>query len=387
MRPLEGVRILDLTRLLPGPFGSLVLRDLGARVDKIEDAGAGDYLRYTQPQKGGTSVAFAALNRGKRSAVVDLKNGDGRAAFERLVGSYDVLFEQFRPGVLDRLGLGHAALRERYPALIICALTGYGQSGPLRDRAGHDLNYLARAGVLGLQGPADRPPQVPGTQLADVSGGLWCALAIVAALRRRDRTGEGETLDIAMTDGVIGFASIGMTSALAGAPPARGGDVLTGGLAPYQTYFAKDGAPMTLASLEPKFWMAFAAATGLDADPTALLPGDHQDALRERIAEVFAGRTRSEWEAFAVEHDCCVEPVLRPDEARDDAQLTARGVFFDQERGGETLTLFRTPVSDRDEQPPPAPDKGADTREVFADAGFSEEEIAKLLESGAIREA
>lgn len=384
MRPLDGVRILDLTRLLPGPFGSLALRDLGAQVDKIEDAGAGDYLRYMQPQKGGTSVAFAALNRGKRSAVVNLKNAEGRAAFERLVGSYDVLFEQFRPGVLDRLGLGHALLRERHPGLIICALTGYGQNGPLRDRAGHDLNYLARAGILGLQGPTDRPPQVPGTQLADISGGLWAALAIVAALRRRDKTGEGETLDIAMTDGVVGFASIGMTSALAGSPPERGADVLTGGLAPYQTYVAKDGAPMTLGSLEPKFWMAFASATGLDADPSALLPGEHQAALRERIAEVFAGRTRAEWEAFGAEHDCCVEPVLRPEETADDPQLAARGVFFEQERAGETLTLFRTPVSDRDEQPPPAPDKGADTRQVFRDAGFSDEEIASLLESGAI---
>ena len=387
MRPLDGVRILDLTRLLPGPFGSLVLRDLGAQVDKIEDAGAGDYLRYMQPQKAGTSVAFAALNRGKRSAVVNFKHAEGRAAFERLVGSYDVLFEQFRPGVLDRLGLGHQVLREHHPSLIICALTGYGQDGPLRDRAGHDLNYLARAGILGLQGPTDRPPQVPGTQLADVSGGLWAALAIVAALRRRDATGEGDILDIAMTDGIVGFASIGMTAALAGAPPTRGRDVLTGGLAPYQTYFAKDGAPMTLASLEPKFWMAFAAATGLDADPTALLPGDHQDALRDRIAEVFAGRTRSEWEAFAEEHDCCVEPVLAPEEVIDDAQLAARGVFFEQERAGETLTLFRTPVSDRDEHPPPAPDKGADTRQVFLDAGFSEDEIAALLESGAIGQA
>ncbi|HHH27201.1 MAG TPA: CoA transferase [Polyangiaceae bacterium] len=387
MRPLDGVRVLDLTRLLPGPFGSLVLRDLGAQVDKIEDAGAGDYLRYMQPQKAGTSVAFAALNRGKRSAVVDLKNAEGRAAFERLVGHYDVLFEQFRPGVLDRLGLGHDTLRAKFPSLIICALPGYGQNGPLRARAGHDLNYLARAGILGLQGPTDGPPQVPGTQLADISGGLWSALAIVAALRRRDQTGQGAVLDISMTDGVVGFASIGMTAALAGSPPTRGDDVLTGGLAPYQTYFAKDGAPMTLASLEPKFWLAFAAATGLDPDPTALLPGEHQLALRERIAGVFATRTRSEWEAFAAEHDCCVEPVLKPEEVKGDAQLAARDVFFEQERAGETLTLFRTPVSDREEQPPPAPDKGADTRQVFLDAGFSSDEIDALLDSGALKDS
>ena len=143
---------------------------------------------------------------------------------------------------------------------------------------------------------------------------------------------------------------------------------------------------MTLASLEPKFWMAFASATGLDPDPTALLPGDHQAALRDEIAAVFASKTRAEWEAFGAEHDCCVEPVLGPSEARDDPQLKARRLFFEQERAGETLTLFRTPVSDRDEQPPPAPDKGADTKAVFRDAGFSEDEIAALIESGAIRE-
>jgi alpha-methylacyl-CoA racemase len=387
MQPLHGVRILDLTRLLPGPFGSLVLGDLGAQVDKIEDAGGGDYLRYMQPQKGGTCVGFAALNRGKRSAVIDLKNPAGREAFLELAGHYDVLFEQFRPGVLDRLGVGHELLRARHPRLIICALTGYGQTGPLRDRAGHDLNYLARAGLLGLQGPTDRPPQVPATQLADVSGGLWAALAIVAALRKRDATGVGEVLDIAMSDGLLGFASLGVTAALNGAPPKRGDDVLTGGLAPYQTYISKDGHAITLASLEPKFWLKFAGATGLDLDPTALLPGEHQAELRKRIAAVFAGKSRAEWTAFGAEHDCCVEPVLAPDELADDPHLVARKLFFVQERQGERVTMFRTPVSDPNVDSAPAPDKGADTRAIFAEAGFSADRIAALLDAGALKES
>src|SRR5580704_6915913 len=198
--PLAGIRVLDLSRLLPGPFASLVLADLGARVDKIEDPAGGDYLRAMPPLRGDTSSMFLALNRNKRSACLDLKMERGRAALLKLTARYDVLLEQFRPGVLDRLGLGHRTLLETNPRLIVCALTGYGQDGPLANRAGHDLNYLARAGVLGMQGPAGAPPQPPGFQLADVGGGLWCVVAILAALRERDRTGKGSVIDVAMSE-------------------------------------------------------------------------------------------------------------------------------------------------------------------------------------------
>src|SRR5262249_25285442 len=188
-----------------------------------------------------------------------------------LLGTYDVLFEQFRPGVLGRLGIGHADLRAAHPRLVICALTGYGQTGALATRAGHDLNYLARAGVLGAQGPADGPPTVPGFQVADISGGMWCVIAILAALAERARTGEGQVLDIAMTDGVLGFATTALGAAMAGSPPARGGEALSGGIAPYNTYLSKDGHPITLAALEPKFWMTFCAAVGIEASMEAFL--------------------------------------------------------------------------------------------------------------------
>lgn len=382
-KALEGIRILDLTRLLPGPFGTLVLSDLGARVDKIEDAGAGDYLRHTGPQRGGMSLPFAALNRGKRSAVLDLKNPAGREAFLRLLGSYDVLVEQFRPGVLDRLGLGHETLRKARPRLVICALTGYGQTGPLRDRAGHDLNYLARAGVLGLQGPTDRPPQVPGFQAADVSGGMWCVIAILAALRHRDATGEGQVIDVAMTDGVVGLGGLGIMMGL-GDPKPRGDDLLNGGIAPYRTYRSKDGAMMTLASLEPKFWLRFAGATGLEGDLEALMPGPHQAKLVERVAEVFASKTRAEWEAFAEDHDCCVEPVLMASELRDDPHLAARGVFGEVDVGGEPVPVFRLPVTSREGNLAPPPKRGAHSREMLREAGLSEEELEELAQSGAL---
>lgn len=385
MRPLADVRVLDLSRLLPGPFATLVLADLGASVDKIEDAGGGDYLRVMPPQVAGVSVAFQLLNRGKRSAVLDLKKPEGKAAFLRLLGSYDVLFEQFRPGVLDRLGLGHAALRAAHPRLIICALTGYGQTGPLAHRAGHDLNYLARSGVLGAHGPADRAPQVPGFQLADVSGGMWSVIAIQAALMERARTGQGAVIDIAMTDGVLGFAIPAMASALAGAPQTRGAETLSGGIAPYSTYTSSDGHPMTLAALEPKFWMSFCAGVGLEVTMEALVPGPHQQALREKVAAIFAAKTRAEWISFAREHDCCLEPVLAPDELARDPHLAARDLFFTLPSDRGDIPQIRLPVTPKDTSFTPPPRSGEHTRAIFADAGLSNEEIDALIKSGAAR--
>lgn len=386
MRALEGVRVLDLSRLIPGPFATLVLSDLGARVDKIEDRAVGDYLRFGEPQRAGAAAAFHALNRGKRSAVVDLKDPGGRAAFERLIVHYDVLLEQFRPGVLDRLGLSHRALLARHPRLVICALTGYGQSGPLRDRAGHDLNYLARSGLLAAHGPAEGPPQVPGFQLADVSGGMWCVIAVLAALRRRDATGAGEVCDVAMTEGVLGFSALQIAAALAGAPIARGGEILTGGIAPYNTYTSKDGATVTLGSLEPKFWFTFAKLTGVDPDPTALLPGPHQPALKALLTEVFARRTRQEWIDFGAANDCCVEAVLTAEEIRSDAHLGARGMFFEQTVDGESIVAFRTPVSPTELTRARAPRRGEHTREIFREGGFDDSEIDALVAAGAVEE-
>lgn len=387
MRPLRGLRVLDLSRLIPGPFATLVLADMGATVDKVEDPGGGDYLRHMPPAVAGASGAFHALNRGKRSLVLDLKRPEGRELLLRLLAGYDVLFEQFRPGVLDRLGLGHATLRERFPRLVICALTGYGQTGPLAHRAGHDLNYLARAGILGFQGPAGAPPQVPGFQMADVSGGLWSVIAILGALRERDRTGHGAVLDVAMADGVLGFASFSLGGLFAGQTSPRGDEPLAGGIAPYNTYLSSDDQPITLAALEPKFWASFCAGAGLEPDMTALFPGPHQAALKERLAALFRTRTRAEWEAFNAQHDCCVEPALAPSELRADPHLAARGLFFDVSVDGAPVGQFRTPVTPSpDEAPPaPAPRSGQHTDEVLAEAGLGEGEIAALRASGVVR--
>jgi alpha-methylacyl-CoA racemase len=382
---LDGIRVLDLTRLLPGPLASLVLADLGAAVDKVEDPGAGDYLRFTPPQAYGTSVAFQALNRGKRSLILDLKHPEGVATLGRLVERYDIVFEQFRPGVLDRLGMGHQKMLERSPRLIVCALTGYGQHGPLRDRAGHDLNYLARAGLLGLMGPADGAPQPPSFQLADVGGGLWCVIGILAALRERDRSGRGSIVDIAMSESVIPFATSALSRLLGGEVPARGGEILTGGVAPYNTYRTKDGEFVSLGALEPKFLRAFCEGVGLEPDLSALMPGPHQTELKRAYAEVFAARTRAEWEAFAAERDCCLEPVLRPDELLTDAHLDARNAFFPADPVSERAAQFRTPVTPPDLVPGRSPTAGEHTDAILADSGFGEAEIAALRASGAVR--
>ena len=386
MRPLQGTRVLDLSRLLPGPFATLVLADLGATVDKLEDTGGGDYLRHMPPHTGGESAAFQLLNRGKRSLVLDLKKPAAREALRRMLLGYDVLFDQFRPGVLARLGLGHDELLALHPKLVICALTGYGQTGELSQRAGHDLNYLARSGILGAHGPADGPPEVPGFQLADISGGMWCVIGILAALAERDRTGEGRVVDVAMTDGVLGFAMMAIGGALAGQEVKRGDEALTGGIAPYNTYLSSDGHPITLASLEPKFWSAFCAGVGIEVDMTALFPGPHQAAIKERIAAIFASKTREEWARFGADHDCCLEPVTLPHEIEDDPHLASRGLFFRMSTPRGEIPQLRTPVTPRDTDFSPPPRAGEHTRAVLREAGLGDAEIDALVQAGAARE-
>lgn len=390
MNPLEGVSVLDLSRLLPGPLASLVLGDLGARVDKIEDTAGGDYLRVMPPHLGqgadATSSAFLALNRNKRSAVIDLKKPEAKEMFLRLVRSYDVLLEQFRPGVLDRLGLSHATLLEANPRLVICALTGYGQTGPLASRAGHDLNYLARGGVLGQQGPSDRPPAVPGFQLADVSGGLYAVIGIMGALMERARTNQGQVVDVAMIETAMPFAIAGFGLSFGNHEVSRGNEALTGGIAPYQTYATKDGGAMSLASLEPKFWMQFCAGVGRSVDMSDLMPGEHQVELKAALVKIFADKTRDEWIAFAKERDCCLEPVLTPEEARNDPHLVARKMFFHlaTDTWG-SIPQMRTPLTSPDRKHSPPPKSGEHTDAILRDAGIADDVIAKLRAAGAIR--
>ena len=383
--PLSGIKVLDLSRLLPGPLATLVLADLGAQVDKVEDTAGGDYLRVMPPHVGDTSSVFLALNRNKRSVVIDLKKPTGKHALLRLVRCYDVVLEQFRPGVLDRLGLSHATLLDENPRLVVCALTGYGQNGPLAQRAGHDLNYLARAGVLGMQGPDSGPPTVPGVQLADVSGGLYAVIGIMGALMERARTFKGSIVDVAMIETAMPFAIAGFGLSFGGQHPKPGAEALTGGIAPYQTYVTKDGRAMSLAALEPKFWMAFSAGVGHQVDMSDLVPGPHQVALKDKLKAIFAGKTLAEWVQYASERDCCLEPVLSAEEARADEHLAARKMFFELASKWGPIPQMRTPLTavDRTHTPPPA--QGEHTDAILREAGLTVDEIAALRSDGAIR--
>ncbi|WP_394846574.1 CoA transferase [Pendulispora brunnea] len=384
--PLEGIKVLDLSRLLPGPFASLVLADLGAQVDKIEDPGGGDYLRHMPPpvagaegEGGAQSGLFLAINRNKRSAVLDLKKPQGRDALLRLVDHYDVVLEQFRPGVMDRLGLSHDTLRARNPRLVVCALTGYGQNGPLSLRAGHDINYLARAGVLGFQGPPDGPPAVFGFQLADIGGALWSVIGIMAALAARANTGEGSVVDVSMLEASMGFAASSFGQMLGKEMPKRGNETLSGAIAPYNTYETKDGRFVTLGALEPKFLLAFAAGVKLELDLSALVVGPHQEALKAKFREIFKRRTLAEWIEFSRTTDCCLEPVLLPEELASDPQLVARRVFFELPSPWGNLLQFRTPVTDPEGQHRAPPRQGEHTRAILREAGFSDAEVDALV--------
>ena len=387
--PLSGLRVLDLSRLLPGPYATLVLADLGADVVRVEDPSGGDYLRFLPPLVREQSGLFHALNRNKRSLGLDVRGKEGAAAFRRLARSADVVLESFRPGVLDRLGLGFEALRAENPRVVLCSITGYGQDGPYRHRAGHDIDYCAIAGVLALNGPEDRPVP-PGVQVADVAGGSWPAVAgILAALLRRGTTGEGAHVDVSMTEGALALLAMQLGAAAArGTPLARGRELLNGGAACYGVYRTKDGRFVALGALEPRFFAGFCGAVGRpDLADRQLDEGGRGP--REDLEAVFASRTRDEWEAFAAAHDVCVAPVLEGDEPRRDPQLVHRRAFLEVETPweGRAIPGVATPVrlGGAPAPPPrPAPRLGEHGDAVLGEAGFSPEEIAALRASGVV---
>jgi alpha-methylacyl-CoA racemase len=391
--PLEDVKVLDLSRLLPGGFCSLLLADFGADVLKVEDTGMGDYVRWAPPLYDGAepsaqSALFLALNRNKRSIRLNLKEQRGREVLLRLARDHDVLLESFRPGVLDRLGVGYERLRAENPGLVYCAITGYGQDGPHTARSGHDMNYLGLNGLLGLTGERDGPPVQSGGQIADIGGGaLMAAFGILAALHERGRSGEGQLVDVSMTDGSLSWLAMVAARYFAeGVVPHRGDLELAGRLVCYRPYACRDGW-VTLGALEPKFWQAWCRGVGREdlIDRQFDSPGSSTHAEVERI---FLERTREEWRDFASQHDCCLEPVLDLDEALGSELVRERKmvVELDQPGAGKVrqlgipVKLSRTPGKVRG----PGPVLGEHTDKVLAAAGYSAEEVAELREAGAV---
>ena len=410
--PLAGIRVLDLSRLLPGGFCSLLLADFGADVLKVEDTGMGDYIRWAPPVYEGahdsaSSALFLSLNRNKRSIRLDLKHERGREALLRLVREHDVVIESFRPGVLDRLGVGYEAMREENPGIVYCAISGYGQDGPKREASGHDMNYLGLIGLLGLTGERGGEPTQAAGQIADLGGGaLMAAFGIMAALRERDGaparpparpgvagshsvgSGEGQLVDVSMADGALSWLAMVAAGYFAdGTVPRRGDLPLAGSLICYRPYECADGW-VTLGALEPKFWQAFCRGVGREELVASQFEHPGSQAHAE-VKEIFRGRSRAEWEAFAQAHDCCLEPVLELDEALDSELVSERGMVVEIEQPGAErpvrqlglpIKLSRTPG---EHARLPGPALGEHTEAVLLAAGYASSEVAELLASGA----
>jgi alpha-methylacyl-CoA racemase len=346
---LEGLRVLDLSRLLPGPFLTMVLADLGADVVKIEDPKVGDYLRVFPPTKGGVAGRYLAVNRGKRSLALDLKQPAHHAAFLRMVEQADVVVESFRPGVMAKLGLGYDVLAARNPGVVMCSISGYGATGPYAHQAPATTSTTSASPGCWRWAPRRRGdgPAMPGVQIADLAGGaLWSATGILAALVGRARTGKGAHLDISMTEGALALLAAELGNLDCGARPTRGAETLNGGVACYGVYRTADDRYLSVGALEPKFYVAFCTAIGRKPDVSELVaPPARQAEIRAEIAAVLATRTRDEWMRALAAHDCCCEPVLELDELAAHPLHVAREVFFTLDGGAlGPIAQLRTPL-------------------------------------------
>ncbi len=379
-KPLAGIRVLDLTRLLPGPMCSLHLADMGADVIKVEDPRQGDYAREM-------GSLYVSVNRNKRSISVDLKQAAGREIFLRLADTADVIIEGFRPGTVNRLRIGYDDIKPRNAKLVYCAMTGYGQSGPFRDRAGHDLNYMSYTGVTDQTGGRGGPPVIPNIQVADLLGGsLSAVMGILAALLDVQRSGRGRYIDVAMADCTLAHAVFPLIAHHQhGEVAPRGEDMLSGGLPWYAIYETSDGRYVTVASLEEKFWRRL--CTALDRE--GWIDAYHADAarrevLRTELRALFRSETQAFWVAKLEAADCCFSPVLTLDEALDHLQFAARDMIH---VSGDGVPQFAFPVRFNDftfAVHAPAPAQGEHSNEILTELGYSTREIEALNKNGAV---
>ena len=369
MRPLQDICVLDFSTLLPGPFATLMLAEAGAKVIKIERPGSGDEMRAYEPKVGANSTNFHLLNAGKHSIAIDLKADDAFDRLRPLIAGADVVVEQFRPGVMDRLGFGYNALRAINSRLVYCAITGWGQSGPKSTIAAHDLNYMAEAGLLGLSRGSDGAPVVPPVLVADLAGGAFPAVVnILLALRQRDYTGQGTYLDIAMGENLLPLAYWGLGSGFATGDWPNGADALvTGGSPRYQIYRTADGRYLAAAPIEDRFWNNFCERIGLSRE----LRNEDADweTVKRAVANIIAGRTADAWRAIFSGYDVCCSIVASLQEAVADPHFAVRGLFVRKVvADGRYIPALSGPIAAcfRGEDELSAPSLGAQTETLLA---------------------
>jgi crotonobetainyl-CoA:carnitine CoA-transferase CaiB-like acyl-CoA transferase len=386
---LSDVKVLDLSTLLPGPYASMMLADLGAQVLRVESPTRLDLVRELPPKIGDSSAAHQYLNRSKKSIALDLKKPEAIEIVKALVKEYDVVLEQFRPGVMDRLGIGYETLKAINPKIIYCAITGYGQTGPYKDRAGHDLNYLAIAGISSYSKRKEQAPIPQGIQIADVAGGsLHGVIGILTALHHRQRTGEGQMIDISMTDCAFALNAMSGAGTLAGNDvPTAESHLLNGGTF-YDYYQTSDDRYLSIGSLEPKFFAGLCQLLDLEHLLPLANKASAQQEIKHSFTRAFKQKTYEQWQAIFINLDLCVEPVLNLKEASEHPQLIAREMIVNvphsqigtQKQLGCPIKFSRYQTQYQQA----GGDIGADSEQILTKLGYSSEKISALEKSGVV---
>jgi len=382
--PLSSLKILDFSTLLPGPFGTMMLSDMGADVIRIESSAKPDLIRILPPHINNVSAVHAYLNRSKRSMLIDLKTEQGIYIIKNLIREYDIIVEQFRPGVMDRLGVGYESLVKINPKIIYCSITGYGQTGPYKNRAGHDINYLSIAGITGYNGRKSTGPAPINIQIADIAGGAYhSVMGILAAVIHRDKTGEGQYIDISMTDAVFSMHGLSAPPALtAGIQPELEETPLNGGTA-YDCYKTKDGRYFSLAGIEPRFFHRLCDILGHPEwkDKSLSMDPLDQKSLKQGITDKILEKTFKEWQSIFIKIDCCAEPVLNFNEACEHPQIKARQMLVNVPFNSKFQKQLAFPIKFSKTKPVyrfTGTAAGAHTEEILKKQGYSVNEIDKL---------
>ena len=389
IRALEGTRILDLSRLNPGGYCTMLLADLGAEVLKIEQPGIGDYIRTVPPLIDGKSAMFLGLNRNKKSLTLNLKSDRGKEIFHKLLEKFDIVIESFRPGVTKRLGIDYETISKSHPEIIYCSLTGFGQDGPYRDIVGHDINYLGLSGILSLTGKKDGPPIVPGIPIADIAGSMFSTIAILSSIVDRQKTGKGQYMDVSMFDGIVSWLTIQAARFFAEKKTPERETFPAGGEFFYTTYETKDGKYVAVGAVEDKFWRTL--CKGICAPELIeykTTRDQNESEVKEKLSKIFRTKTRDEWFKILMNVDACLTPVKSLDEVFDDPHLNYRKLVFEIDSPKlRSIQQLAFPIKFSRTKPVvkhAPPDMGQNTESVLSELGYNINEIKALRKEGVV---